>query len=330
MADKKDNTNNEIDSDDCDSICTIESDDSCMQMIQFESIRSSDGHLEEAIVLSWPKDQNFHISSPADNKKGFHSKDDNDVAENKTGFQAIERYNTLRISTLLEPDSLAPLFSGAEWAGTRVWHAAIRAMQYLDIHYSEQLQNGATLLELGCGLGVPGMIAYQMGANVVVTDQPNILSQLVNNVQDNFYPQSKNDNDNQDITSISNQIHAKPLSWSRPAVHDLIHDLQNTEAQPSQNDKPAIFKTTQFDFVLNCDCVFEPLYGESWKLLAEVIDELLGINPQCIVLTSMERRNFDGIEKFLDALNASTNVSSTRKVHVDEKNNIELYVSIGI
>lgn len=99
---------NENNSDD-DSINTTESDDTCMQMICFESIRSPDDHIEEAIVLSWPKNfSNQNDNDDDDNNNNDYNKKDTEV----------ERYKTLHISTLLDPDDLAPLFSGAEWAGT--------------------------------------------------------------------------------------------------------------------------------------------------------------------------------------------------------------------
>ena len=59
-------------------------------------------------------------------------------------------------------------------------------------------------------------------------------------------------------------------------------------------------------FVLNCDCVYEPLYGLSWKLLVETMDELLKVNPDAVVITSLERRKADGVDNFLAALVEST------------------------
>ena len=71
-----------------------ESIDSCEEFLNFKSIRT-DGHLEEAISFQWP-----------DTRK-------------------------IVISTLLEEDDLAPLFDGSRWAGTRLWAAAVRAVQYI-------------------------------------------------------------------------------------------------------------------------------------------------------------------------------------------------------
>ena len=44
-----------------------------------------------------------------------------------------------------------------------------------------------------------------------------------------------------------------------------------------------------FDVIVCCDCVYVPLYGDSWKALLEAIDALAG--PATDVLISLERRH---------------------------------------
>jgi len=242
---------------------SIESNDPYLKMIQFQSIRNKDG-LEEAISVQW----HTNATKP------------------------------LLISTLLKPDDLAPLFDGAGWAGTRVWNAAIAAIQYL---VDNSLVSSSTnLLELGCGLGVPGMMLHSLfDCNVCLTDQESILSQLENNVENNF-------------SDSQQKIVARPLSWSKESIQALL--------QQHAHD---------FDVVLNCDCVYEPLYGESWKLLVVCIDELLRHNPKALVVTSVERRAADGIDQFLEALQESSHVSTINKAWEDADYNIEIYVARG-
>ena len=83
-----------VDHDESSDFSDTESIDSCEEFLNFKSIRT-DGHLEEAISFQWP-----------DTRK-------------------------IVISTLLEEDDLAPLFDGSRWAGTRLWAAAVRAVQYI-------------------------------------------------------------------------------------------------------------------------------------------------------------------------------------------------------
>ena len=241
---------------------TEDENDPYLQMIQFESIRNPD-KLEEAISVQWHES----MSQP------------------------------LLLSTLLQPDDLAPLFAGAQWAGTRVWHAAIASIHYITKH--APLSKSSRLLELGCGLGVPGMILHQLyGCHVCLTDQESILSQLERNLQHNF------------PTSCTT-IRAQPLSWSKQDVSDLL-------------------KQEDYDVVLNCDCVYEPLYGDSWKLLVECMDELLRRNPRTLMLTSVERRTADGVDKFIKKLRESPHVSNVDLVWSDADYRIEIYSARGV
>jgi predicted nicotinamide N-methyase len=252
---------------------SVDSNDEYMKMIQFQSIRNSHG-LEEAISVQW---QN-----------------------NTTASNALTLSKRLHISTILQQDDLAPLFDGAGWAGTRVWHAAIAAIQYLV--QNSLVSSSTNLLELGCGLGVPGMVLHSLyGCNVCLTDQESILSQLQHNVHANF-----------ESSSSSSKIVARPLSWSRREIQQLIS-----------------VRETDFDVVLNCDCVYEPLYGDSWKLLVECLDELLKQNSKTIAVTSVERRNADQIDFFLNALQESPHVSTVTKAWEDVDYRIEIYVARG-
>lgn len=262
--------------------------DSCLDLIEFKSIYNRKQGLETGISCS---------------------------------FQGSRR---LHVSTLLEEGDIAPLFSGAEWAGTRVWHAAVRAIEFMYLQeyicmYEDDdkkvinplykclvshKNEDVSVLELGCGLGVPGMIASLMGAKVILSDQESLLQQMEKNIETNF----------RDDERESKIIQAMTLDWSRSNVNELLRDSGMING---------------FDVVLNCDCVFEPLYGESWRLLVEVIDELLQVNKNCLILSSVERRNGDGIEKFLDSMMGSESVSSVQLVQKDKQNNIEIYLTLG-
>jgi len=281
--------------------------DSCEEYINFKSIRV-DG-LEEAISLSWPG-----IYEEANNNVG------DDIIEND-GEMEKKQLRKLVISTLLEEDDLAPLFDGSRWAGTRLWAAAVRAVQYINgrlpgtedrLQTTENDGKAISLLELGCGLGVPGMIFHLLGCNVVLTDQIEILSQLEKNVLDNFPNATEEKKDEIKQSTIM----AKPLSWSRTDVNSLLDDLGKSDSG--------------FDIVVNCDCVYEPLYGKSWHLLNETIDELLKLNPQTLVVSSMERRAADGIDLFIEEMKNMEHVGSVEKVWSDNEKRIEIYITRGI
>jgi len=205
----------------------------------------------------------------------------------------------LDVSTLLTPDDLAPIFSGAEWAGTRLWYAAIVTINFI---YTNYVKTGfidnlshSSLIELGCGLGVPGLVAKAFGVDkVVLTDQESLLSLTKKNVAVNF---------------PDGEVVARQLDWSREGIKEIIRG------------------EGKFDLAVVTDCVYEPLYGKSWELLVEVCDELLKENPDLVCLHSMERRNGDGIDSFLRALAALDSVVKVEKVYSEDV--IEIYLVYG-
>jgi hypothetical protein len=207
----------------------------------------------------------------------------------------------LELSTCLPEEALAPMFHGTQWAGTRVWRAAIVAIQYLE-QQQLQLNSETKLLELGCGLGVPGMVLHGMyGCHTVLTDKSDLIPQLRTNLANNF----PNDP----------TIEAHALDWSASGVAEFFE----THNYP------------HFDVVLNCDCIYEPLYGESWKHLLTCQNELLRRNPATLIYTSCERRRGDGIEDYLAAAAHASEIARIEKVVIpfEHPPEVEIYRFYG-
>ena len=142
--------------------------------------------------------------------------------------------------------------------------------QYLD---SIDLR-GKSVVELGAGLGLPGMVAHMLGASsVVLTDKANLTDLLRHNVEKNF-------------TSSSVRVHT--LDWS------------------SEQDRQSIARP--IDLILCCDCIYEPLYGKSWKPLAATVRALA--DPHTRVIIVVERRNADGVDSFLQCIQSDFEVAS--------------------
>jgi Lysine methyltransferase len=187
---------------------------------------------------------------------------------------------TLELSTCLPQECIAPMFDGTQWAGTCIWRSALVASQYILFvqefernNDSVLLSSTKTLLELGCGLGVPGMVLHNLtGCRAVLTDKADLLPQLRRNLATNF------------DASIS-PIAAYALDWSVEGVHSFLEEAS----------------LNSIDVILNCDCIYEPLYGDSWRALLVVQDELLRCFPQALVLTACERRRGDGVASYLQA-----------------------------
>ncbi|CAM9342863.1 unnamed protein product, partial [Phaeothamnion confervicola] len=51
------------------------------------------------------------------------------------------------------------------------------------------------------------------------------------------------------------------------------------------------------DVLLCADCIYEPLYGQSWRALLRTICVAAG--ERTLVLVSVERRTADGVNNFL-------------------------------
>jgi hypothetical protein len=251
--------------------------------------------------------------------------------------------NPLQLSTRLSESSIVPLFDGTGWAGTRVWKAALLAIKYMQQKYlsSPSSNRPLTLLELGCGLGVPGMLWHRLQLNVlkqeecssprnrdqhytphkvVLTDLPSLVSLLQRNLQTNF----PNDD----------TIQVQSLSWSREGIKELLLNQEKMSAVTNEEDvtpDSSRSKYFLFDICLNCDCIYEPLYGrESWMALADTLIALATLSPSTIILTSVERRSADGLDGFLDRLAQSPHIGCTERVlrNDDDKHHvIEIYVT---
>ena len=203
-----------------------------------------------------------------------------------------------------------------KWAGTRIWRAAVVALQYLlcESCPCPTTSEKTNVIELGCGLGVPGMLLGLLWPNlrrVVLTDKDELVEQLEHNLEQLRCRRQK-------MSFSASTLQAASLDWSAEGVRGLVASMGLSKRG--------------FDVALNCDCVYEPLYGESWKLLVDCQEELLRLNPNAYVLTSVERRRADGVERYLDRLKRSNLVDSVEQVKVpfDYPKEVELYRIRGV
>ncbi|KAG5188048.1 putative methyltransferase-domain-containing protein [Tribonema minus] len=189
--------------------------------------------------------------------------------------------------TCLHPGAYVPVVAfsaGACWAGTIVWQAALDLSDYLSRHHAGQLAGGATVVELGCGIGVPGMVAHLLGASAVLTEQAELLGLLRRNLAANFGVAHASASQVSSRRRTAPFISAAQLDWATDDPRALLRDH---------------FEGAHPDFILSADCIYEPLYGESWKALVTALRGLCG--PHTRALVCVERRTADGINGFLDA-----------------------------
>lgn len=135
---------------------------------------------------------------------------------------------------------------------------------------------GETLLELGCGTGIPGMVARKLGAagQTILTDydSPTIISTLKENVRGNF----------SEAEIKSGGIRAMGYTWgtSSEDVQDTLESMVRassvTTARPS-----SLPTSSSFGRILIADCMWDAL---SHAVLIESLTQLLSRSPDARVL----------------------------------------------
>ena len=130
--------------------------------------------------------------------------------------------------------------------------------------------------------GVPGMVSCIAGAQQVILSEQDALCPLLRqNIKKNFVS--------------SERIDATALSWGLEATTKL------------QANYPE-----GFNLILSCDCIYEPLYGQSYLHLADTLNQLCHSSSSTIALVAVERRNQDGVDQFLRYVEAGTELQWTR------------------
>eukprot|EP00747_Dinoflagellata_sp_TGD_P063919 gnl/TRDRNA2_/TRDRNA2_153660_c0_seq1.p1 gnl/TRDRNA2_/TRDRNA2_153660_c0~~gnl/TRDRNA2_/TRDRNA2_153660_c0_seq1.p1 ORF type:complete len:212 (-),score=44.88 gnl/TRDRNA2_/TRDRNA2_153660_c0_seq1:44-619(-) len=131
------------------------------------------------------------------------------------------------------------------------------------------------------------MVCAALGACVVLTDVPEMIELLDKNIAANFAGEG-------DFAGLdSGTARSAGLSWDAAAAEALV----TKEGSP-------------FELVLCCDCVYEPLYGESWRSLVETVEALCR-GPETTALVSLQRRGsegIDGVDRFLERLGQNLEV----------------------
>lgn len=145
------------------------------------------------------------------------------------------------------------------------------------------------------------MAARVAGAkHVVISEQPELVELMERNIADNAA-----------VLTSNGSIAAREFSWG----------VAETQAYLTK------YPNEPIDLVLSCDCIYEPLYGKSWMALAQTMEALCVANKNCVVLMGVERRNQDGIDKFLEFVSNETRLQWTLREEATgtKKNRLELY-----
>ncbi|XP_064420778.1 protein-lysine methyltransferase METTL21D isoform X2 [Latimeria chalumnae] len=138
--------------------------------------------------------------------------------------------------------------------GCVVWDAALVLCKYLETKQFNRKRRHAFLkksvIELGSGTGVVGLMAATLGANVTLTDLPDLQDLLKINITENKH-------------LITGSVQAKVLKWGE----------NMSEFLPAP------------DYVLMADCIY---YEESLIPLVKTLKDLTG--PETCIICCYEQR----------------------------------------
>eukprot|EP00930_Biecheleria_cincta_P005674 TRINITY_DN106601_c0_g1_i1.p1 TRINITY_DN106601_c0_g1~~TRINITY_DN106601_c0_g1_i1.p1 ORF type:complete len:270 (+),score=35.93 TRINITY_DN106601_c0_g1_i1:107-916(+) len=173
-----------------------------------------------------------------------------------------------------------------------VYPAAVKLTDQLMERHILSLTNGARVIELGCGLAVPGMVSAALGAHVLLTDVPQVIPFIEKRAALNFRGHA---------AGFGGSVRSAALEWDRASAKQLLA------------------REGYFDLVLSSDGIYAPLYGdESSERLADVICSLCG--PSTTALIAVHHRPAegapsDGTEEFLVALRRRLEVTQLEVDH---------------
>mmetsp|Transcript_8556 Transcript_8556/g.13128 ORF Transcript_8556/g.13128 Transcript_8556/m.13128 type:complete len:429 (+) Transcript_8556:43-1329(+) len=155
------------------------------------------------------------------------------------------------------------------YTSTRLWPAAY-ALTKIIVKISYLLKE-KRILELGAGIGVPGLISAKLGAaSVVLSDLPNALPNI-------------------EINAIANNL-------SSPLVRTVALDWY----QPSESS----ISEEVFDVLLAADCVFWP---HLFTPFLNVVQHFFTVSSSIILLLTITKR-LDRVENFLLELHARAKI----------------------
>lgn len=191
-----------------------------------------------------------------------------------------------------DDDVLRPLWSDGTWTGTLVWDSAVHACELIlsckewrdRLSADAGRRTPASVLELGCGLGLPGLVCHALGAApVLLTDRKEVASLVGEGLTANNVAPS----------------HARALefAWSDESAAELRRTHLDGRSP---------------DVLIACDCIFAPLFGSAFLLLRMI---MALADTHTIVLLALERRHDDGAEEFFAQADAAGFAITLRARH---------------
>ena len=197
-------------------------------------------------------------------------------------------------------------FVDGSFTGTLIWDAAVHAAEHIlaTPEWTSRLRD-ASVVELGCGVGLLSLVAARCGCRVAaLTDRATLEGLCEDNIAawrdalDRETAQSLESGSVLEGGSVRGRrpdLFAAELEWTNPAsAASLLARLGTTP-----------------DVVFAADCVFQGLFGHPAPLL-RALESLCG--DETVALVACERRPEDGLDAFDAAARATFDVRTVRAV----------------
>eukprot|EP00966_Prymnesium_polylepis_P111184 2571970-Prymnesium_polylepis.1 len=137
------------------------------------------------------------------------------------------------------PEETTALWGDGSWTGTLIWDSAVHVTELLLASEAWRASiRGASVVELGCGLGLPGLVCALLGAApVLLTDRGAVAALAEEGCRTH---------------SALAAAHGVTLEWEAAALQALV-DERLSGAPPG--------------LIIACDCIFAPMFGSTFLLL---------------------------------------------------------------
>ncbi|KAG1676028.1 Methyltransferase-like protein 23 [Nymphon striatum] len=199
----------------------------------------------------------------------------------------VSRVDSTRIHfTLLGGVESTPAIMNADF-GLYTWPAAVVLAQY--IWYNSSKVRGKSVIEIGCGTALPGILASKCGAHVTLTD-----SEFLQHCLENCKRSCQINAIDVDV-----DIEIKGLTWGT-FTPDLAKFLGNVE------------------IILGSDCFYEP---KEFEEVIATVAYLIKNNPQAEFWCSYQLRSTDwSIEQLLKKWNLCAEIVPLSSFEADSEN----------
>ena len=192
-----------------------------------------------------------------------------------------------------------------EWqqggTGWRVWPCALLLSCWIARHHQHVKLTHSRVLELGCGLGLPGLAAAALGAkSVTLTD---CLPRLLETVRRSAL-----------INVSSKIIQVSQLDWDVEVPLECVEDFSTEqgvklEQENLQDDHQPLDPSTQFDLIVASDVVYSMRHAQQ---LPRVIIRRAEHGARVCMLVPV--RSLDHTREFLGGLRKSGFTVATARV----------------